>query len=50
MEIEDVIKALGRFPKNYELEYHEGNNYQVADEFEFVESGNKKNTIVMMRV
>ena len=50
MKIEDVIKAIERFPKEYELEYHEGNNYAVADEFQFEESNTKKNTVVMLEV
>ena len=50
MENKDLMEALGRYPENYNIEYHEGNEYLVADEFDIQVSDKKKDTIIIKAI
>jgi hypothetical protein len=50
MENKDLIEALSRYPKNYNVEYHERNEYLVADEFDIQILNRKKDTIIIKAI
>ena len=47
MKIAELMMELKKLPLDHEIEYHEGNNYQVASAFKFEISKRKKGHIIM---